>query len=96
MIIGCLFAILAAASPRIAFILLWIFTPVVNTVFMGNWLWPLLGVIFVPFTILLYVLVNPTNIWQWLIVLMGLLLDVRQYADAYENRNRVPMGSAAT
>jgi hypothetical protein len=95
MILGCLFAVLAAVSPRIAFILLWIFTPVVNLAFGGNWLWPLLGVIFLPFTVLLYALVMPTNIWQWLIVLMGLLLDARQYMDAYENRNRVPMGSSA-
>ena len=88
----CLFALLGAVAPRIALLLLWIFTPLVNQAF-STWIWPLLGLIFLPLTTLLYVLVvgplGTTNIWGWLIVLMGLLIDLRSYSDAFANRNRV-------
>ena len=94
MIIGCLFAVLAAAAPREAFILLWIFTDLVQKAFNG-WFVPLVGLIFLPFTTLLYTLVLPTNFWGWLVVLMGLVVDARQYMDAYENRSRVPAMSGA-
>ena len=56
MILGCLFAILGAVAPRIALVLLWIFTPAVNLAFGGAWLWPLLGLIFLPFTTLILTL----------------------------------------
>jgi formylglycine-generating enzyme required for sulfatase activity len=32
-----------ALSPRLALLILWLFTPMVNEVFDGNWLWPLHG-----------------------------------------------------
>jgi len=89
---GCLFALLAAVSPRLAVVILWIFTPLVNAAFNNNWLWPLLGLLFLPFTTLMYVLVvgplGPTNIWGWLMVLLGVLIDARAYFDAYSNRNQ--------
>ena len=102
---GCLFALLAVLSPRLAFLLLWIFTPLVTRVFDDAWIWPLLGLLFLPFTILMYVLVvaplGPTNFWGWLMVLFGLLMDLRGYFDSYANRERVssytpyPMGSGS-
>ena len=90
----CLFALVGAFAPRIALLLLWLFTPMVNAAFNNSWIWPLLGIIFLPFTTLMYVLVaaplGQTNIWGWLIVLLGLLIDLRGYNDAYSNRSRVP------
>lgn len=89
----CLFVLLSAFAPRIALIVLWLFTPYVNAVFDTwpvPWLWPILGIIFLPFTTLMYVLVaaplGQTNIWGWLCVVMGVLIDLRSYNDAYENR----------
>ena len=43
----CLFK---ARSPRLALLILWLFTPMVNVEFGDNWLWPLLGLLFLPFT----------------------------------------------
>ena len=90
---GCLFALLAALSPRLALLILWIFTPLVQRAFDNNWFWPLLGLLFLPFTTLMYVLVvaplGPTNIWGWLMVLFGLFIDMRGYFDAYSNRDRM-------
>ena len=92
----CLFALVGAFAPRIALILLWLFTPLVNSAFNGwflPWLWPILGTIFLPFTTLFFVLVvgplGQANFWGWLCVFLGLLIDLRSFGDAYENRARV-------
>jgi hypothetical protein len=52
---GCLLALLAAISPRLALLLVWIFTDLVDRAFTG-FLLPLFGLILLPFTTLLYVL----------------------------------------
>jgi len=87
----CLFAIIGAFAPRLALILLWIFTPLVNRVFSGVVL-PILGLIFLPFTTLFYVLVitslSQNNLWGWLLILIGFLLDLRAYSDVNSSRQR--------
>ena len=89
---ACLFALLGAFAPRIAFLVLWLFTPLVNAAF-DTFIFPLLGLIFLPFTTLLYVLVigpaGSTDFWGWLIILMGLLIDLRSYGDAYTNKDQI-------
>jgi len=51
----CLFALLAGLFPRVAFAIYWIARPnVVSAVFGGFFLWPLLGLVFLPFTTLMY------------------------------------------
>jgi hypothetical protein len=89
----CLFALIGAIAPRIAVLILWLFTPVVERVFDG-WILPLLGVIFLPFTTLMYLLVaydvGAINFWGWLTILLGLLLDLQGYFAAYSNREYVP------
>ena len=71
----CLFAILAVSFPRVGLLCLWLFTPLVNAAFNNNWLWPLLGLVFLPFTTLMFALVvgplGPTNFWGWLMVISG-------------------------
>ena len=53
---GCLFVVFAGVFPRIADIILWIARPnQFLAPFDGNWLWPLLGIIFLPLTTLFYV-----------------------------------------
>jgi hypothetical protein len=90
---GCLFALLAVLSPRAALVILWLFTPLVQTVFEDRWLWPLLGLLFLPFTTLMYVLavgaLGPTMFWGWMMVLFGVVMDARGYYDTYANRERV-------
>lgn len=52
---GCLFALLAGFAPRIALVLVWIFTNLVDRAFSG-FLVPLLGLIVLPYATLFYVL----------------------------------------
>jgi hypothetical protein len=94
----CLFAILAATFPRLALLLVWLFTPIVNNAF-GGWIVPLLGFIFLPFTTLMYALVfgvpqlGPTSLWSWLMILLGVFIDIRGYFDAYGERTRLPFST---
>jgi hypothetical protein len=99
---ACLFALLGAFAPRLALLFLWLFTPLVNATFSGwtfPWLWSILGIIFLPFTTLMYVLVvgplGSTNFWGWVVVFLGLLIDLRSYADAAANRKQIPGLAAA-
>ena len=78
---GCLFAIFAGLFPRLATLLIWLARPsLFDAAFDGFWLWPVLGVIFLPFTTLMYVLLWSPGIGVagldslWLI--LGLLLDL--------------------
>ena len=92
---GCLFALGAASFPRIVLLFTWLFSPLVNRAFHFTILWPLLGIIFLPFTTLIYVLAyNPVlglTGWGWFWVILGFLLDISSYAgSAYSNRNRIP------
>ncbi len=97
MCFGCLFAIFAAAFPRLALLLVWLFSypNLVMRAFHNTLLLPILGIIFLPFTTLIYVLVyNPVvgvTGWGWVWVILGFLLDMSSYSSsAYTNRNRIP------
>ena len=74
----CLLAAILFAGPRFAFILVWIFGTRVQMVY-SSWVWPLLGVIFFPWTSLMYILVwGPVHHVSgagWIAVAFGVLLD---------------------
>jgi CDP-diglyceride synthetase len=88
---GCIFAILAALSPRLALVLVWIFTNLVDRAFEG-FLLPLLGLIFLPFTTLLYVLAYKPVVgvsgWGWFLVFLGVLFDLGSYGGGAFGRRR--------
>jgi hypothetical protein len=90
---GCLFALIAVLSPRLAVFLLWAFTNFVDRAFSG-WFVPLLGFLFAPWTTLMYVLVyapaGPIHVAGWILVGLGVLLDASAWAQAARNRGSVP------
>jgi hypothetical protein len=95
MCFGCLFAMGAAFFPRLAVLFVWLFTNRVTIAFHNTFIWPLLGIIFLPFTTLMYVLVYtvPSGVvgLGWFLVILGFLLDLSSYSSsAYTNRNRMP------
>jgi hypothetical protein len=95
---GCLFALGASVAPRLALLFTWLFTPLVTRAFHGIFIWPFLGLLFLPFTTLMYVLVwSPVyglSGWGWFFVIVGFVLDVSSYSgSAYGNRGRLPGGS---
>lgn len=80
---GCLFALLAGFAPRIALVLVWIFTNLVDRAFHGFVL-PLLGLIIFPYATLFYVLayspVTGVNGWGWAFVVLGFIFDIGHWA----------------
>lgn len=91
----CLFAMFAGFFPRLGTLFIWLARPVYfNAAWGGSWFWPLLGIIFLPFTTLMYVLMwTPNGLssldWFWLI--LAIFLDLSSYASAaYAQRDRIP------
>ena len=54
---GCLFALFGGLFPRLALLILWIARPALVDAAFNTFLLPLLGIIFLPFTTLIYVIV---------------------------------------
>ena len=93
LVFGCLLAMAAAFAPRLVLIIMWIVGPRVNAAF-ESWIWPLLGLIFLPFTTIMYVLVwSPiTGIqgWDWVWIALGVWMDIMKWSRIYENRQNIP------
>ena len=53
---GCLFAIFAGVFPRLAVLILWIARPERVDAAFSTFIWPLLGIVFLPFATLIYLL----------------------------------------
>src|SRR4051794_13525676 len=92
-LLGCLLAFGVAVAPRFFLILAWIFSERWNVVWKGDWLIPLLGIIFLPFTTVMYMLTwSPGGIqgWDWLWIILGLFLDLTHYAQVAQNKDNIP------
>jgi hypothetical protein len=92
-LLGCLLAMGIAVAPRVVLVLAWIFSERWHIVWGDAWLVPLLGIIFLPFTTVMYMLVwtvGGIEGWDWLWIGLGLFIDLTHYAQAAANRNRVP------
>lgn len=81
----CFVLILGFLGPRIALLAVWIFGDNrVQDAFSNNFWWPLLGVIFLPWTALAYVAAwAPTGGVSgigWLVIMLGFVLDIANYA----------------
>jgi len=93
---GCLLVLMGGLFPRFGVLLVYIARPAYFTAAFGDtWLWPILGIIFAPFTTLMYVLLwtPATGIsgFDWLWLAIALAIDVGHYAgSAYGNRERMP------
>jgi len=92
------FNIIIQGFARLALLLVWVLTPVVNRAFHGGWLLPLLGIIFLPFTTLIYVLVyapgSGVTGWGWVWVVLALLLDLGVYSSPARHAVRARSGRA--
>lgn len=90
----CIISLLLLIGPRVAFIATWLFTNRVTLAFQGSFIIPLLGVIFLPFTSLFYVLVwrpvvGVEGLFPWALVALGLIIDIGSYTGGFMNRGRV-------
>lgn len=88
---GCLLALLAGFAPRVALVLVWIFTDFVDRAFTG-WIVPLLGLILFPYATLFYVLayspVLGVSGWGWAFVILGFVFDLAHWAGGGQSARR--------
>ncbi len=77
---GCLLALLALITPRIVIVLLWLFTHWFRGIF-STALWPILGFLFLPTTLLWYTVVvhwfgGQWTFWPVVGLVIALAIDV--------------------
>ena len=93
LLFGCVLAFGAAFVPRLVLLLAWIFSDRWNVVWQGNWFLPLMGIIFLPYTTIMYLLVwRPTGIsgFDWVWIGLGLLLDIMKWSQIAASRRGIP------
>ena len=86
---GCLMALGIAVAPRVILVLAWMFSDRWVAVWQTEFLLPLLGIIFLPYTTIMYILAwTPLGIegWEWLWIALGVILDVLNWGQAISNR----------
>jgi len=93
LVFGCLLAFAAAFAPRLVLIIMWIVGPRINAAF-SSWIWPLLGLIFLPYTTIMFVLVwSPvTGVygWDWVWIALGVWMDVMKWTRIAQSRKDIP------
>lgn len=91
----CFYTVLLLSGPRVANIIWWFANP-------GRWvgvlgafdsaIWPILGILFLPWTTLMYVLIYPSGLagLNWLWMGFAIFADFAMYAGGgYGNRGRI-------
>ncbi|MFI7690388.1 hypothetical protein ACIBQ6_15025 [Nonomuraea sp. NPDC049655] len=91
---GCLFAIFAGLFPRLAVFIIWVARPALVSAAFHTWIWPLLGLIFLPFTTLMYVILYVPGVglrgadWFWIAV--SVALDLFHWIGTATQRRQIP------
>ena len=93
---GCLTVFISSFS-RWVLLFYWIARPVQMNAAFNTFIFPCLGLLFLPFTTLMYVLlvqgVGAIQGLDWLWLILALVLDLAALGGAgYANRNRIPAG----
>jgi hypothetical protein len=90
---GCLFALLAGFFPRLALFIVWVVRPALVGAAFGTWIVPLLGIIFLPFATLIYVILYTPGLgltgWEWFWVILAALFDLAHLAASIARRREL-------
>ena len=88
---GCLVALVAFFSPRLAIFLVWLFSDRMSIAFNSFWI-GFIGFLFLPWTTLMYVLVAPGGVigLDWLWLGLAIAADLLSYSSGglYGRRRR--------
>jgi hypothetical protein len=92
----CLLLALFAFGPRLVLVFEWIFGHRIQVVF-AHWWWPLLGIIFFPWTTLMYTIVwsaGGVHGANWIAVALGIFLDLISYSGRQAQKMRARRSAA--
>ena len=83
---GCLVALFALISPRLALFAIWLLSNMLSRAF-DSWLVPLLGFFLLPWTTLAYAVMwsagtNQVQGFEWFIVILGFFFDLASYGSS--------------
>jgi hypothetical protein len=95
----CILFILLLISPRLAAAVWWIFQPTRWDLAFSSIIWPILGIIFLPWTTLMYVIVSPGGVtgWDWMWVGLMLFADIVSLTTSgYKNKDKIPGVSSSS
>ena len=88
---GCLLALVAAFSARLALFFVWLFTDRLAIAFRSGWE-GLIGFVFLPYATLFYTLVyapgKGVDAFGWVIVALGVLFDLSSHVFGHRARLR--------
>ena len=96
---GCLLALFAGLFPRVALFIIWVARPRLVDAAFDTWIWPLLGLLFLPLATLIYVI-----LWQggglssgdWFWVILAGILDIAHWGAGWSQRREAPGFPART
>ena len=87
-------AFAAAFAPRLVLIFMWIFGSRISIVFQDRIFLLILGIIFLPYTTIMFVLVwtpvTGVTGFDWVWLALGVLLDVMKWGQMFNTRRQVP------
>jgi hypothetical protein len=90
---GCLFAIFAGIFPRLALFIVWVARPALVAAAFSTWLVPLLGIIFLPFATLMYVILYTPgfglSVWGWFWVIIAGIFDLAHLGASIARRREL-------
>jgi hypothetical protein len=90
---GCLFAIFAGLFPRLALFIVWVARPALVAAAFSTWLVPLLGIIFLPFATLMYVILYTPGYglaaWGWFWVVLAGIFDLAHLGASIARRREL-------
>lgn len=87
---GCLFVLLGALAPRTLILLIWLARPVLVDSAFDGFILPLLGIVFLPYTTLMFLLVQTPGVGvaggDWLWIILAVVIDVVHMGTAAVDR----------
>lgn len=83
---GCLVALFALISPRLALFAIWIFSDLLSRAF-DSWFIPFLGFFLLPWTTLAYAVMwtsgtNEVTGFEWFIVALAFIIDISSWSQS--------------
>lgn len=86
----CFLSALFLLGPRVAALVWWLFWPALWNKAFDTIVWPIVGIIFAPWTTLLYVVIQPiSGGWDWFFLVLAILADLASYGGGgYSSRRR--------